>query len=57
MCGAHGGERVIAARAGKQAEGEQQRERAETRHEKIDETRARVLGVAMMRDHQGPGRE
>ena len=42
--GAHGGEGVAAVGPGEQAEGEQQRERAEARHDEIDVAGARVVG-------------
>ena len=44
-------------RAGEQAEGEQQSQRAEARHQQIDVAGAHIVAVAMMRDHQRPGGE
>ena len=54
---AHLGERVSAAAAGEQSEGEQQAERAEARHDDVDVAGAPVLGIAVMRHHQRPGRQ
>ena len=54
MRGAHLRERVKSVRAGEQAEGEQQRERAEARHHQIDVAGAHVLRDAMVRHHQRP---
>ena len=57
MRGAHLRERVKAVGAGEQAEGEQQSERAEARHDQIDVAGAHVLGHAMVRHHQRPRRQ
>ena len=54
---ANGVEGIIAVGAGEQAEGEQQRQRAEARHQQIDVAGAHVLADPMMRDHQRPGGE
>ena len=55
--GAHRLEGVTPVRAGEQREGDEQRQRAETRHDQIDVARARVLVLAVMRHHQRPGGE
>ena len=47
-------ERVAAIGPGEQAEGEQQRERAEARHDQVDVARANVAALAMMRHDQRP---
>ena len=52
--GANLGEAVAAVRPGKQPEGEQQRERAEARHDQIDVPGLRVVAHAMVRHHQRP---
>ena len=57
MRGADGVEGIIAVGAGEQAEGEQQRQRAEARHQQIDVARPQVLAQLVMRDHQRPGGE
>jgi hypothetical protein len=51
------GKRIAAGGAGKQAEGQQQGERAEARHDDIDEAGAAVVGVAVVRHHQRPRRQ
>ena len=51
------GEGVAAAAAGKQAECQQQRQRAEARHDDVDVAGAPVLGIAVVRHHQRPGRQ
>ena len=55
--GAHVCERVAARAAGQQAEGQQQRERAEARHQDVDVARAGILGIMMVRHHQRPRRQ
>ena len=57
MRGAHLRESVEAVRAGQEAEGEQQRERAEARHHQIDVAGAHVFRDARVRHHQRPGGE
>ena len=54
MGGADGIEHIVAVGAGQQAEGEQQRQRAEARHHQIDIAGAQVLAILMVRDHQRP---
>ena len=49
------GEGVMAFRAGHEAEGEEQHERAEARHQKIHIGCVDVLAQMMMRQHQRPG--
>ena len=51
------GEGIAATTAGEQAEGQQQRERAEARHDDVDVTCAPVLGIGVVRHHQRPGRQ
>src|SRR6476646_8582622 len=48
---------VVTAWSGQQSESEEQSERAEARHQKIDVTGAHVLLLAVMRDHQRPRRQ
>ena len=48
---------VAAVGPGEQAEGEQQRQRAEARHDDIDVARAQVLAQPVVRHHQRPGRQ
>ena len=50
-------ERISAVRPGKQAEGEQERERAEARHHQIDVAGAHVLPDLIVRHHQRPRRK
>ena len=50
-------ERVAARGAGEQAEGKQQRERAETCHEQVQIAGSGIAGPAMVRHHQRPGRK
>src|SRR5476649_317202 len=57
MRSAHSVKGIIAVGAGEQTEGEQQRERAEARHQQIDVADAHVLSDPMMCDHQRPGGE
>ena len=54
---AHRIEGVVAVGAGEQAEGEQQRQRAEARHQQIDVARPQIFALPVMRDHQRPGGE
>ena len=51
---AHRRERIAARRTGQQREGEQQRQRAEARHDNVDEPGPRVAGVAVARHDQRP---
>jgi hypothetical protein len=55
--GAHLGESVAAVGTGEQAEGKQQHDGAEARHDQIDIAGADVLAHAMMRHHQRPRRQ
>ena len=52
---ANGLESVIAIAAGEQAERQQQRQRAEARHQQIDESGTEIFAQFMIRDHQRPG--
>ena len=54
---ANGGESVIARRPRQQAEGQQQRERAETRHHEIDVAGFGVAGFAVVRHDKRPRRQ
>ena len=54
---AHLGEGVAAVRPGEQAEGQQQRERAEARHDDVDVAGAPIVGVVVVRHHQRPRRQ
>ena len=51
---AHLSEGVAAVGTGQQAEGEQQREGAEARHDDIDVAGAQILARGVMRHHQRP---
>jgi len=51
---AHLRECIKAVRPGQQAEAEQQRERAEARHNQVDVAGAHIVGHAMVRHHQRP---
>ena len=48
---------ATAGRTGEQTEGEEQRQRAEARHQQINVAGPRVLRLLMMRDDQRPGGE
>ena len=52
--GANGCKSVVSRRPCQQAEGEQQRERAEACHHEINVTGRRVAPFAMVRHHQRP---
>ena len=54
MALADGVEGVLAFRTRQQAEGEQQSERAEARHDEIDIAGPHVLADLVVRHHQGP---
>jgi hypothetical protein len=51
------GKGIAAVGARQQSEGEQERERAEARHDQIDVSRADVIAGAMMRHDQRPRRQ
>ena len=57
MVRADRGEGVVAVGAGEHAEGEQQRQRAEARHDQIDVARAGIFRRAVVGHHQRPGRQ
>ena len=57
MVPAHRRERIAAVGPCQQTERQQQRQRAEARHDEIDEARAGVLRRAVVRHHQRPGRQ
>ena len=54
MGSADGIKYVVAVSAGQQAEGKQQRQRAEARHDEIDIAGAQVVALLVMGDHQRP---
>ena len=57
MRGAHRVETVAAVGTGEQAECQEQRERAETRHHQIDVAGVHIVAFAMVRHDQRPGRQ
>ena len=54
LLGANRGEGISAVRAGKDAEGEKQRQRPGARHDDIDVAGAEIVGVAVVRHDQRP---
>jgi hypothetical protein len=57
MGGAHRREGVAALGSGEEPEGKQEGQRAEARHDDVDQAGLAILGIAVASHRQRPGRE